>query len=315
MYVPYAWQFKLILFYVILDAQIQRLKNQITAATELQLQHFKNVCSSKMEVEDLKRSSAAMQELQSHLEAKVKKAEEERTTSEKKVELIEIENRELKSKVTDLESEAEVSRDELRDKMRLARTEIEELKSKLSTSKQMETKEKYERELVQHARDIEKKRFAEEIKVIEEKHLAEINMVQQDKTAVDQQLDVLSSQNEDLVEQLEQVSKRLADMEVEVERLKAPVYKKGKYDLRKTEERRSLPANNWISPLLRSLLSGHEELKNIESDIDILKILEAATLSAEKNATESTVNDRKVAESHVVGITLRAIFQAFRATL
>jgi hypothetical protein len=67
--------------------------------------------------------------------------------------------------------------------------------------------------------------------------------------------------------------------------------------------------------LLRSLLSGHEELKNIESDIDILKILEAATLSAEKNATESTVNDRKVAESHVVGITLRAIFQAFRATL
>lgn len=216
----------------------------MTAATELQLQHFKNFCSSKMEVEDLKRSSAAMQELQSHLEAKVKKAEEERTTSEKKVELIEIENRELKSKVTDLESEAEVSRDELRDKMRLARTEIEELKSKLSTSKQMETKEKYERELVQHARDIEKKRFAEEIKVIEEKHLAEINMVQQDKTAVDQQLDVLSSQNEDLVEQLEQVSKRLADMEVEVERLKAPVYKKGKYDLRNTEERRSLPANN-----------------------------------------------------------------------
>ena len=203
-----------------------------------------------MEVEDLKRSSAAMQELQSHLEAKVKKAEEERTTSEKKVELIEIENRELKSKVTDLESEAEVSRDELRDKMRLAVTEIEELKSKLSTSKQMETEaqsnadkwlsearetqEKYEREIVQHARDIEalsklkqdmknssnnkvdmeieKKRFAEEIKVIEEKHLAEINVVKQDKTAVDQQLVVLSSQNENLLAQLERVSKQLTDM-------------------------------------------------------------------------------------------------------
>ena len=191
-----------------------------------------------------------MQELQSHLEAKVKKAEEERTTSEKKVELIEIENRELKSKVTDLESEAEVSRDELRDKMRLAVTEIEELKSKLSTSKQMETEaqsnadkwlsearetqEKYEREIVQHARDIEalsklkqdmknssnnkvdmeieKKRFAEEIKVIEEKHLAEINVVKQDKTAVDQQLVVLSSQNENLLAQLERVSKQLTDM-------------------------------------------------------------------------------------------------------
>ena len=111
----------------------------MTAATELQLQHFKNFCSSKMEVEDLKRSSAAMQELQSHLEAKVKKAEEEKTSSEKKMELIEIENRELKSKVTDLESEAGVSGGELRDKMRLAVTEIEELKSKLSTSKQMET--------------------------------------------------------------------------------------------------------------------------------------------------------------------------------
>ena len=92
--------------------------------------------------------------------------------------------------------------------------------------------------------EIKKKRFAEEIKVIEEKHLAEMNVVKKDKWAVDQQLDVLSSQNEDLVEQLDQVSKRLADMEVEVERLKAPVYKKGKYDLRNTEERRSLPANN-----------------------------------------------------------------------
>ena len=69
------------------------------------------------------------------------------------------------------------------------------------------------------------------------------------------------------------------------------------------------------SPLLRSLLSGHEEFKNIESDNDILKIFEAATLSAEKNVTENTVNGRKVAESHVVGITFRAIFQAFRATL
>ena len=195
-------------------------------------------------------SSAAMQELQSQLEAKVKKAEEEKTSSEKKMELIEIENRELKSKVTDLESEAGVSGGELRDKMMLAVTEIEELKSKLSTSKQMETEaqsnadkwlsearetqEKYEREIVQHARDIEalsklkqdmknssnnkvdmeieKKRFAEEIKVIEEKHLAEINVVKQDKTAVDQQLVVLSSQNENLLAQLERVSKQLTDM-------------------------------------------------------------------------------------------------------
>ena len=195
-------------------------------------------------------SSAAMQELQSQLEAKVKKAEEEKSSSEKKMELIEIENRELKAKVTDLESEAGVSGGELRDKMRSALTEIEELKSKLTTSSKMETEaqtnadkwlsearetqEKYEREIVQHARDIEalsklkqemknssnskvdmdleKKKHENEIKMIEDKHLSEISVVKQDKAAVDQQLAALSSQNENLLAQLERVSKQLTDM-------------------------------------------------------------------------------------------------------
>ena len=68
------------------------------------------------------------------------------------------------------------------------------------------------------------------------------------------------------------------------------------------------------SPMLTSLFSGHEKLTNIESD-DILKNLEAAASSAEKSATENCVNGRKIAESHVVGITFRAIFQAFKVTL
>ena len=195
-------------------------------------------------------SSAAMQVLQSQLEAKVKKAEEEKASSEKKMELVEIENRELKVKVTGLESEAGVSGGELRDKMRSASTEIEELKSNLITSKQIETEaqsnaskwlsearetqEKYEREIVQHARDIEalsklkqeiknssnskvdidleKKKHENEIKILEEKHLAEISVIKQDKTAVDQQLSALSSQNENLLAQLERVSKQLTDM-------------------------------------------------------------------------------------------------------
>ena len=195
-------------------------------------------------------SSAAMQELQSQLEAKVKKAEEEKSSSVKQMELMEIENKELKAKVTDLESEAGVSGGELRDKMRSSLTEIEELKSKLIASKQMETEaqnnankwlvearetqEKYEREIVQHARDIEalsklkqemknssnskvdmdleRKKHENEMKLIEEKHLSEINVVRQEKTAVDQQLTAVSAQNQNLLVQLENVSKQLTDM-------------------------------------------------------------------------------------------------------
>merc|ERR1712079_38289 len=97
-----------------------------------------------------------------------------------------------------------------------------------------ETQEKYEREIVQHARDIEalsklkqdvkntsnnradveleKKKHDDEIKLLQEKHLEQLNVVKQDKVAVDQQLAALSSQNENLLAQLERVSKQLTDM-------------------------------------------------------------------------------------------------------
>ena len=194
-------------------------------------------------------SSAAMQELQSQLETKVKKAEESKQDSEKKVELIEIENRELKSKLSDLESEAGTSGGELRDRVRNCLTEMEDMKAKLATSKvaeeearenatkwlneSKETQEKYEREIVQHARDIEalsrlkqelkntnnkadmdleRKKHEDQVKLLEEKHMTELNVLKQGKTAVDQQLEVLSAQNENLLSQLESVSKQLTDM-------------------------------------------------------------------------------------------------------
>ena len=69
------------------------------------------------------------------------------------------------------------------------------------------------------------------------------------------------------------------------------------------------------SPMLMCIMSGHEKLTNIESDDDILKNLEAAASSAEKNATDNCVNGRKIAQSHVVGITFRAIFQACKVTI
>merc|ERR1712038_1048779 len=183
-------------------------------------------------------------------ENKVKKADEEKQASEKKSELLDIENRELKTKISDLESEAGTSGGEMRDKLRNCLAEVEELKAKLATSKQVEdeakenaskwlnetkeTQEKYEREIVQHARDIEalsklkqevkntsnnradveleKKKHDDEIKLLQEKHLEQLNVVKQDKVAVDQQLAALSSQNENLLAQLERVSKQLTDM-------------------------------------------------------------------------------------------------------
>merc|ERR1719270_2407407 len=195
-------------------------------------------------------SSAAMQELQSQLETKVKKAEESKQDSEKKVELIEIENRELKSKLSDLESEAGTSGGELRDRVRNCLTEMEDMKAKLATSKvaeeearenatkwlneSKETQEKYEREIVQHARDIEalsrlkqeiknssnikadldieKRIFEEQVKTLQSKHESDMSVLKQDKSAVDQQLEVLTAQNENLMSQLERVSKQLGDM-------------------------------------------------------------------------------------------------------
>merc|ERR1719209_231895 len=67
-------------------------------------------------------SSAAMQDLQSQLETKVSKAENDKATLEKKAELMEIENKELKSKVGELESEAGTSGGELRDRLRTCMT-------------------------------------------------------------------------------------------------------------------------------------------------------------------------------------------------
>ena len=76
------------------------------------------------------------------MENKVKKADEEKQASEKKSELLDIENRELKTKISDLESEAGTSGGEMRDKLRNCLAEVEELKAKLVTSKQVEDEAK-----------------------------------------------------------------------------------------------------------------------------------------------------------------------------
>ena len=195
-------------------------------------------------------SSAAMQELQSQLETKVKKAEEEKTAMEKKTELMEIENKELKTTVSQLESEAGTSGGELRDRVRTCLTDLEEIKARLAISERAErearenaekwqkdakcNQEKYENEIVQHARDIEalknlkdeiksttntkadldmeRNKFEQKLKQVEENHTAEVGVINQEKESLDKQLELVTAQNKNLMEQLENVSKQLSDM-------------------------------------------------------------------------------------------------------
>ena len=60
--------------------------------------------------------------------------------------------------------------------------------------------------------DIEKRIFEEQVKTLQSKHESDMTVLKQDKSAVDQQLEVLTAQNENLMSQLERVSKQLGDM-------------------------------------------------------------------------------------------------------
>lgn len=67
--------------------------------------------------------------------------------------------------------------------------------------------------------------------------------------------------------------------------------------------------------VIMCLNSGIKELQKISSYGEILKYLEAAAFKAEKYAMDHVVGGKKVAGLHVVGITLRSIFQAVKVTL
>ena len=72
------------------------------------------------------------------------------------------------------------------------------------------------------------------------------------------------------------------------------------------------------SHFVRTLKSGHsqiEKLKCNSSAEDVLQCLECAADAAETYANTHLVNGIKAAEAHLVGITLRAIYQAFKITL
>jgi len=195
-------------------------------------------------------SSATMQELQGQLEGKVKQAEAEKELAEKKAGQAEVENRDLKTRVKELESEAGASGGELRERLRSSLAELEELRVRMASAESVEkeakeeagrlgeeareAQEKYEREIVQHARDIEalnklktdmknkksdkaeweseRKRMNEKMSVLTKKHKEELENMKKERVTVSEQLEAVTGENNCLHKQLERVSQQMTDM-------------------------------------------------------------------------------------------------------
>merc|ERR1712013_481609 len=195
-------------------------------------------------------SSATMQELQGQLEGKVKQAEAEKELAEKKAGKSEIVNRELSTRVKELESEAGASGGELRERLRTSLSELDELKIRLASAESVEkeakeeasrlgneareAQEKYEREIVQHAKDIEtlnklkndmksksnnkveweseRKRINEKMNTLTKKHKEELQNMKNERMKITEQLDAVTGENSSLHKQLELVSQQMTDM-------------------------------------------------------------------------------------------------------
>lgn len=195
-------------------------------------------------------SSSTMQELQGQLEGKVKQAEAEKELAEKKAGKAEVVNVELTTRVKELESEAGASGGELRERLRSSLAELEELKARLGSAEGVEknakeeaarlgeeareAQEKYEREIVQHAKDIEalnklktdmrtkssnkveweseRKRINEKMNTLNKKHKEEIQNMKNERVKVSEQLEAVTGENKCLHKQLERVSQQMTDM-------------------------------------------------------------------------------------------------------
>ena len=275
-------------------------------------------------------SSAAMQELQSQLESKVNKAEDEKAALEKKAELMEIENKELKSKVSELESDAGTNGGELRDKVRTCMTELEELKAKLVTSEKVEreardnaekwhndaksNQEKYENEIVQHARDIEalknlkqemkdhsnsqadldleRNKFEQKVKQLEEKHSTEVSVVAQEKESLDRQLELVTAQNQNLMEQLENVSRQLSDM------TNAGLNTSGTAADASMVSNVSVEEDNTSSPQLMAIIKYLRQEKEIMSGRLEVTQAETARLQSQLSHHQRLVTESQAALEH-----------------
>eukprot|EP00092_Neocalanus_flemingeri_P000848 GFUD01000905.1.p1 GENE.GFUD01000905.1~~GFUD01000905.1.p1 ORF type:complete len:1977 (-),score=934.20 GFUD01000905.1:29-5959(-) len=227
--------------------ELKSVNNQLAEAKR-RAEDFKGI--SEAAESRMVESSATMQELQGQLEGKVKQAEEEKESAEKKAGQAQVENKELKTRVEELESEAGASGGELRERLRTSLAELEEIKVRMVSAESVEkeakkeatrlgeeareAQEKYEREIVQHARDIEalnkmktemrnkksdkveweseRKRMNDKMNVLNKKHKEQLEILKVENLSMSQQMEAVTGENNSLHKQLERVSQQMTDM-------------------------------------------------------------------------------------------------------
>ena len=195
-------------------------------------------------------SSKAMADYKAETDSKLKTLEEEKIVAEKKVAAATKEIAELRQRIGDLESEAGASGGEMREKLRTTTATLEAATQKvqrLETQEQemrtemeslgreaREAQDKYERELLLHAQNIEKlnklksevsnrslhvdelemerARAEVQMKELEQKYAEEAQQRAGEMVVLREQLDLANRENSALLTQLESVSQQLVDV-------------------------------------------------------------------------------------------------------
>ena len=195
-------------------------------------------------------SSKAMTDCKEESNVSIKKAEEEKAVAEKIAQDYLTKMKELNKKVEDLEAEVGAEGGVLREKYTRACKDLADSQERIKTfeaqdteirqkmaslaNEANETQDKYQRELLLHAKDIEalnllksetsnklsslqevemdKARIEARVIELKNSHATELTNKVEEIKAVQDQLAVVNSQNEALMKQLESVSGQLADL-------------------------------------------------------------------------------------------------------
>ena len=217
--------------------------------------------SEKKKVEELKQlaetaekrmaeSSKAMEDCREEANIKIQKAEDEKTSAEKIAQDSFAKLKEMTKKIEDLEVEVGAEGGVLREKYKNACKDLEDMQQRVKqfeaqdsemrvkmaslSSEAQEMQDKYQREILLHAKDIEalnqlksetkdkmtnleeieadKARIEARVQQLKTVHSAEMADKSEELKAVQSQLELVTSQNEALMKQLESVSGQLSDL-------------------------------------------------------------------------------------------------------